>query len=125
MAQPEYEMLAKELYKSIKDGLDGCTTEACKKARAEGEAMYQRVIEGKDDRAFKKLEDLDANIVKLLEGIEKSIQEEHECPNCGYEGDEESPVIGRCPEGHVECTKHDRELGSKKCVICGTDLEWD
>lgn len=124
------EIVAKRLFESIRDDLKTCNTEECRRAREENAALYQKVVVDHDTAALKKLDQLDADIVKLLEGIEKQINAPVEvgpCPHCGYDSDEKPKPVGRCIGSDHEVTydEYDKKQGMKKCTICGEDIEWN
>lgn len=124
----EYDEVASRLIAGIREDLDECTTEACRKARAEAETVYQKVIKEGDMESLKELKGLRGDIGKLLEEIEKARTapvEHEECPNCHYKGDEKPKNKGRCPNGCTKFNEWDQELGYKHCVVCGEEIDWE
>lgn len=128
----EFERVADKLWdrmdKKFVERFDGCTTEACKRARAEVQTVYDKVVTEGDSKTFKELERLNKNLDMVFEEIEKAQKAEVdlECPNCHYGGAEKPEVVGKCPEGCAKFTTHEKDnLKYKSCPICGEEIEWD
>lgn len=123
----EEEILAKRLLEYMKPGLTECTTEECRKARAEGEAQWKRIFDGHESKSLEKMDKIDQDLVKLLEGLEKQMNTPIElppCPHCGYDSDEKPKTVGKCPDGCATFDEFDKNSGMRKCGVCGEDIEW-
>ena len=126
------ERVADRLFAHIEGKLTTCNTEECRKMREEAEEYRRKVVEEADMKSLAKLDKLDEDIVKLLEGVEKMMNTPVEvppCPHCGYDSDEKPKVVGRCTgeDGDHEVTydEYDKQKGYKKCTVCGEDIVWD
>lgn len=123
VAQRILESVRTDLRKEM-ESLQECNTAECKRIKEQ----YEKVLEGYDTQALKKLDKLDEDIVKMIEQMEKQYTSPVEvgaCPHCGFDEDEKPKVVGHCPNGHCDVDAYDKKQGAQKCIVCGEDIEWD
>jgi len=129
----EYDIIAERLMSRIEGKLDVCTTEACRKAKAEAETQYKKYFEDGDLKSLGKLDEINKGIGDLIQAMNKAVEEEKalaekedvDCPNCGFHGKDKPKAAGKCKHGCARYNEHEMKAGYKKCTICGDDIEWD
>ncbi len=125
------EVVAKNILNAIREDLKECNTAESQRMREEADKLSKKLYEEGGDKVLAKVDKLDQDIVKLLEGLEKQMNTPVEvgpCPHCGYDSDDKPKVVGHCRgEDHTATfDEYDRDkMGMKKCTVCGEDIEWD
>jgi len=122
------ETVAKNMLNAIREDLKQCNTAECQRMREEADRLTKKLYEEGGDKVLAKVDKLDQDIVKLLEGLEKQMNTPVEvgpCPACGWDSDEKPKVVGKCPDGCSTYDEHDKKKGAQRCTICGTEIEWD
>lgn len=128
----EYDEVAERIWnrmdKRFDERFDGCTSEACRKAKAEAMEVFNKTVTEGDTQTLGELKRLNQNLDRVFEEIEKvqnAEVEEIPCPNCEFNGTEKPPAVGKCPEGCTKFSAHDKKHGYNNCPICGEEIEWD
>ncbi len=121
----EIERVADKLWARIEKSLEGCTTAACQRARAEAEEVYKKTVKDGDMESLKELKSLREDIGKMVEimakGAEAPVVEE--CPSCSWDRLDQKPkTVGKCENGCTRINEHEKKLGFKHCPMCGGDI---
>ena len=121
----EFDEIAERLYKRLEGKIGDCSTEACRKTKAEAETAYKKYFEDGDLKSLGKLDELNKGIGSLLEAIEKAGKEPGECLSCHYKGGDAPKRAGKCANGCAYYNEHEKAMGVKKCLVCGENIAWD
>jgi len=139
LAKEIAELLEPKIIQTTEKTTEKCVGEQCERIRKTYEEFAEsqeeetaearrwgELLKAVDDR-IGAMEEKINNIFEPAEAEEKSITEERDCPNCGYDKRRKPKFVGHCSqEGKdVKFSDYEKELDWEHCPNCGSDIVWE